>query len=80
MKTPQQRLTNIIGQLKGAQKMLAAPQRDCFKLLTQLKAARSATSALMDKIVSEEFDRCLLDSHNNNKVKIEKIFKEIINK
>lgn len=80
MKTPEQRLNNIIGQLRGAQKILAEPERDCFALLTQLKAARSAISSLMDKVVGEEFDRCLIDHQKGNKVKIEKIFKEIINK
>ncbi len=80
MKTPEQRLNNVIGQLSGAKKILAEPQRDCFLLLTQLKAARSALSALMDKIVGEEFDRCLIDPQRHDKAKIEKIFKEIINK
>jgi len=80
MKTPEQRLANIIGQLHGAQKILAAPQRDCFLLLTQLKAARSALSALMDKIMGEEFDRCFIDPSRHDREKIEKIFKEIINK
>ena len=79
MKTPEQRLNNIIGQLRGAQKLLSEPERDCFSLLVQLKAARSAVSSLMDKIVSEEFDRCSF-AHNNDRGKIEKIFKEVINK
>lgn len=78
MKTPKQRLNNIIGQLQGAQKMLQEPSRDCFALLMQLKAARSALSSLMDKIVGEEFDRCLLSPRLHGKGKIEKIIKEII--
>jgi DNA-binding FrmR family transcriptional regulator len=80
MKTAQQRLNNIIGQLEGAKKMLADNNRDCFSLLIQLKASRSAISALMEKLVGEEFDRCLVGPHKKNKVNIEKIFKEIIKK
>ncbi len=80
MKTLEQRLNNIIGQLKGTQKILTEPERDCFLLLIQLKAARSAISSLMDKVVGEEFDRCFINNKKNDKEKIEKIFKEIINK
>ncbi len=80
MKTPVSRLNNIIGQLNGAKKMLADNDRDCFALVIQLKAARSAISSLMEKLVGEEFDHCLLNSKGYNKDKMEKIFKEIINK
>ena len=80
IKTPENRLNNIIGQLNGAKKMLSDQERDCFALVIQLKAARSAISALIERLVGEEFDRCLLASRKNGKVKIEKILKEIINK
>ena len=80
MKTLEQRLNNIIGQLQGAQKIFAASERDCFKILIQLKAAKSAISVLMDKMVGEEFDRCLINPRSHDKVKIEKLLKEIINK
>ena len=80
MKTIEQRINNIVGQLEGAKKMLMAKDRDCFALLIQLKAARSALSALMEKIVGEEFDRCLVGPHKISKDKMEKIFKEVINK
>ena len=73
-------MNNIIGQLNGAKKMLADKDRDCFALVIQLKAARSAISSLMEKLVGEEFDYCLLNSKKYGKDKIEKIFKEIINK
>ncbi len=80
MKTADQRLNNIIGQLEGAKKMLVDKDRDCFALLIQLKAAKSAMSSLMEKIVSEEFDRCLIGPHKASRDKMEKIFKEIMNK
>ena len=79
MKTNEQRFNNIIGQLEGAKKMLSDPQRDCFSLLIQLKAVKSAMSSLMEKIITEEFKHCLLDKKNRGKDKMAKIFKEIIN-
>lgn len=79
MKTTEQRFNNIIGQLEGAKKMLADSNRDCFSLLIQLKAIKSALASLMEKIVSEEFDRCLADQKQDHKEKMEQIFKEIIN-
>jgi len=79
MKTNEQRFNNIIGQLEGAKKMLNNPKRDCFSLLIQLKAVKSAMSSLMEKIIAEEFNHCLLDKKNQDKEKMAKIFKEIIN-
>jgi len=79
MKTNEQRFNNIIGQLEGAKKMLADPRRDCFSLIIQLKAIKSAMGSLMEKIISEEFNHCLSDKKSQDKDKIEKIFKEIIN-
>ncbi len=78
MKTPEQRINNVVGQLEGAKKMLADKNRDCFALLIQLKAARSAIASLMEKIVGEEFNRCLLGSPRSSQEQMEKIFKEII--
>ncbi len=80
MKTIEQRINNIIGQLEGSKKMLADDQRDCLSVLMQFKATKSAISSVMNKIVHEEFDRCLSNSSSGNKEKIEKIFKEIIKK
>lgn len=80
MKTSENRLNTIIGQLNGAKKMLNDKERDCFSLVIQLKAARSAISSLMEKMVAEEFDHCLLTSKKYSKEKMERIFKEIINK
>lgn len=80
MKTIEQRLNNIIGQLEGAKRMLGDKDRDCFSLLIQLKAARAAMSSTMEKIVGQEFDQCLMMSKKYSRTKMEKIFKEVINK
>ncbi len=79
MKTIEGRLNNVIGQLNGAKKMLASSDRDCFALIIQLKAARSAVSSLIEKVVIEELDRCFLSSKKYSKERVEKIFKEVIN-
>ena len=59
--------------------MLAEEKRDCFSLIIQLKAVKSAMSSLMEKIIAEEFSHCLLDKRITEKEKIEKIFKEVKN-
>lgn len=77
MKTSEQRINTIIGQLEGVKKMLIQKNKDCFASIVQLKAIRSATSSLMNKIIAEEMDHCLLEK-NGRKEKLTKIFKEII--
>ena len=79
MKTAEQRINNIIGQLEGAKKMLAQKNGDCFSLIIQLKAVKSAMGSLMEKIIAEEFTYCLVDKKIQEKDKIAKIFKELIN-
>jgi len=80
MKTGEQRINNIIGQLTGIKKMLTENKQDCLAVMTQLKAARSAISSLMTNVISEEFDRCLANSSQNDKHQLEQIFKEVLTK
>ncbi len=83
MKTNEQRINNIIGQLEGVKKVLAhgkQQSKDCVSLIIQLKAIKSAMASLMEKIIADEFNYCLLDDKASNQIKIEKIFKELINK
>lgn len=54
MKSMVQKLNNISGQIEGIKKMLDK-KCDCEKVLTQLKAVRSAVSGVMDEIVEEQF-------------------------
>lgn len=79
MKTAEQRLNNIVGQLTGARKMLGESS-DCFAVLTQLKAARSALSSLMDQIISQELANCLAARQPARREKIAAIFKEVLKK
>lgn len=79
IKTTEQRINNIIGQLEGSKKMLANKDKDCFALIIQLKAIRSAMSSLMDKVISEEMDHCFVNNSKKQE-QISKILKEIIKK
>lgn len=66
MKSIVQRLNNISGQIEGIKKMVDN-QDDCLKLLTQLKAAKSAIASVMDNIIEEKFDTCLKSIKNEDK-------------
>jgi len=59
MKTKQQLVNNIVGQLNGLSNMMDEGE-DCFAVLTQMKAAKSAMNSLMNKFLEEEFSNCLL--------------------
>lgn len=77
MKNTQQRINNIIGQLEGIKRLTQDDSKDCFQVINQLKAAKSAIASLMEKVISEELSSCVVpESDNNNKIK--KIIKEII--
>lgn len=58
MKSNQQRLNNITGQIEGVKKMLDN-QVDCIKILTQLKAIKAAVAGVMDTIVDDKIETCL---------------------
>jgi DNA-binding FrmR family transcriptional regulator len=72
MKTLSQRLNNIIGQIEGVKKMAQAGD-NCVEVLTQLKAIKSAVSGVMNMVVDEEIDNCLLDLDDNQKKLLIKI-------
>lgn len=73
MKTKQQRINNIIGQLNGINKMLDNNE-SCEKIFIQLKSIQSAISSITNKIIEEELDKCI---SKNNKDKIKNIIKQI---
>jgi len=57
MKTNEQLINNIIGQLNGINKMIKE-EKNCFQVITQMKAVKSATSSLMSKFIEENFSKC----------------------
>ncbi|MFA6602594.1 MAG: metal-sensitive transcriptional regulator [Candidatus Shapirobacteria bacterium] len=66
MKTVNQRLNNITGQIEGVKKMIDKGE-DCTKVLIQLKAIKSAVEGVVDEMVNHEIDRCLKDINQNDK-------------
>lgn len=79
MKTSEQRINIIIGQLEAIKKMLAEKNDDCSNLFVQLKATKSAMSSLMEKVISEELGQCFIEDKHKQHEKIQKILKELIN-
>lgn len=78
MKNSEQRINNIIGQLQGVKKMIA-DKKDCFLVLTQMKAVKSAISSLSMQVLSNELDSCLEKKIALvKKKKIELILKELV--
>ena len=78
MKTQQQLIRNIIGQMEGIDKMIKE-KKDCFAVLIQMKAARSAIDSLSFKYMEKEFSSCLSGCVNNKNNEVcKKFFKELI--
>lgn len=77
MKNYQQRLNNVVGQLKGVGKMIEEKE-DCSKVLIQFQAARSALSSLMNKYLEENLIDCLnKNCSEKNKNKISELIKSV---
>ena len=72
MKSITQRLNNISGQIEGVKKMIDK-ETDCVKVLTQLKAIKSAVGSVMDTVVEEKFDTCMDSLKNEDKKLLIKI-------
>lgn len=59
MKNETQRINNVIGQLEGIKKMIDE-DKDCFEVLTQLKAVRSALKSFSSQYLSSRFTSCMI--------------------
>lgn len=76
MKSNEQLINNIIGQLGGIKKMLDE-KRDCLDVLTQVKATRSALNALANKLTAASIMNCAKPTNARDKVLLEKLLKEL---
>ncbi|MFZ2152526.1 MAG: metal-sensing transcriptional repressor [Microgenomates group bacterium] len=54
MKSIDQRLNNILGQIEGVKKMMEG-KCECEKVLMQLKAVKSGISRVIEEIVESQF-------------------------
>lgn len=80
MKTNEQRINIIIGQLEGIKKMLSKKENDCTDLIVQLKAIKAALSSLLERIVSEEMGRCIVGQKKDHQEKVLRMLKELVKK
>lgn len=78
MKSPQDRLSIIIGQLNGIKKMMDNGD-DCIKLITQLRASRSGIESIIDTIIANKFDTCLQGLKSSDKKLLINIKKYVTN-
>jgi len=77
MKTTEQLINNIIGQLNGISKM-RQEKKDCLAVLTQMKAAKAAMNNLINKYLEEAAFACLESKQKNiSKNNIKKIITEL---
>lgn len=77
MRTNEQRINIIIGQLEAIKRKLQNEKSSCTDLIIQLKATKSALSSLLEKIVSEEIERCFVSQKKGKQEMALKIIKEL---
>lgn len=58
MKTKQQLINNIIGQLNGISKMIAV-DKSCSSVIIQMKAVKSAMNNLTNKYIEDNIIDCI---------------------
>lgn len=69
MKTQEQLINNIIGQLNGINKMIDS-EKDCFQVLVQMKAVKSALGSVMDKYIEDNIVKCMKSCYGDKEQKI----------
>ncbi len=79
-KTTNQLIKNAIGQLEGIERMMA-DKEDCFKVVIQMRAVKSALGNIMDKFIQENFVSCASFCKNKNEQeKMERLIHELLKK
>lgn len=73
------RLNRLEGQFKGIKKMMEV-DKDCFELVTQLLAIRSAINSLIGVILMEQYKELKENGDETKAKELEKIEKLIIKK
>jgi len=77
MKSQEQLINNIIGQLNGINKMME-DKKECFSVIVQMKAVKSALNSLMNKFIEDNFKSCMKSgSSARNKKTMEKLMLEL---
>lgn len=73
------RLNRLEGQFKGIKKMMDE-DKDCFELITQLSAIRSAINSLIGVILVEQYKEISQSDDKNKLEELDRIEKLIIKK
>lgn len=80
MKNSKQLINNAIGQLEGVVRMMDSG-KDCFDVIIQMKAARSAVDSAMQKFIQENITSCADFCENGKKKqRMEKLLAALIKK
>ena len=78
MKTSEQLINNVIGQLTGVNRMITE-NKDCLQVITQMKAAKAGLNALMQKYLEANLDSCMKKSAKTaEKENIQKLLAQIL--
>jgi len=77
MKSIEQLINNVIGQLEGVKRMLKE-ERECLDVLIQLKAVKAGVNLVTNKIIEEKTLDCLSGDKEIDKEKIQNLIKEIV--
>jgi DNA-binding FrmR family transcriptional regulator len=76
-KSLENRINNIIGQLKALKGAVNGNKKDCVKTIIQLKAAKAATASLLNCYLQKNLKICSDYSDKRNKELLKKIVIEI---
>ena len=76
MRTTEQKINNIIGQLEGIKNMLES-NRSCTDVLTQLKASKAGLCAITAAFVEENILEQLSKDCAKDKDELHKLIKEL---
>ncbi len=77
-KNKEQLLNNIIGQLEGIKKMLKDEKKDCFDVLIQMKASKSAFEKVMILYLGENLIKCSLKNDKKEQGRLNKLLEEVV--
>jgi len=76
MKTNEQLINNIIGQLNGVKKMMES-EKKCSDVIIQLKAVKAAFNTLAARFITDSFVNCYSDIPKKEKEHMQKLLIEL---
>lgn len=78
MKTTEQLINNVIGQLQGINRMID-DEKDCFQVIVQMKAAKAGLNAVLQKYLEKNLDTCMKkNTKTKEQEKIKKLLTQVV--